>query len=33
VKKNHWAFVWGFVGGTFLGGVVIGFVRNLAGKA
>lgn len=29
MKKNHWAFFWGFVAGTFLGGIALGFVRGL----
>lgn len=33
MKRQHWTFIWGFVAGTFLGGVVIGFVKGLAGKA
>lgn len=30
--KKHSKFIWGFVAGTFLGGIVIGFIKNLAGK-
>lgn len=33
MKSKHWTFVWGFVAGTFLGGIALGFVKNLAGKA
>jgi glycerol uptake facilitator-like aquaporin len=29
VKKHHWTFFWGFLAGTFLGGIAIGFVRGL----
>ena len=32
MKKHHWAFFWGFVAGTFLGGIALGFVRGI-GKA
>lgn len=29
---KHSKFIWGFVAGTFLGGIVLGFVKNI-GKA
>ena len=31
--KKHAKFIWGFIAGTFLGGMVLGFVKSLAGKA
>lgn len=30
--KKHAKFVWGFVAGTFLGGIVLNFGKNLLGK-
>lgn len=30
--KKHAKFFWGFVAGTFLGGAVLGFGKNLIGK-
>lgn len=30
--KKHAKFFWGFAAGTFLGGIVLGFAKNLVGK-
>ena len=33
MRSKHWTFFWGFLAGTFLGGIVLGFTKNLLGKA
>ena len=31
--KKHGKFIWGFVAGTFLGGMVLKFVQGIVSKA